>query len=132
MTLQQAYEYLYYDLLTNRLEVKKAAGTNVERFETNGCGIRAVINKNPDWYSELCRINPRNRSSKRKNIRTIIKRKNVLEILDRLRKGNHSRSKYVPYLKDVAEQLMNSSISEEHLQFFIEFGELPKPFTDQF
>jgi hypothetical protein len=126
MTLQEAFSFMYYDLLSNRLDVYLVPSTNPDRAK-NGCCSRAVASHNPEWYKELCGMFLDYRG------KTILKRKSILRILRLLKDGKDSVSKYQPYLRDIAERMAEDlNFSEFELRYFIEFGELPKPFEEQF
>lgn len=126
MTLQEAYESMYYDLIINRLDVTLVPSINPDRA-ANGCCSRVVVSRNPKWYREFCG----KYLDKRK--KTIIKRKDIIRILDRLRKGNTSVSMYKEDLLDIANDMIEEEpITEDDINFFMEFGELPKPFVAQF
>jgi hypothetical protein len=133
MTLRQAYEFMYYELLSNKLDVCLIPSIYPDIAADGGC-YRAVSQNNPNWYSELCRQYPRDgQSIRRKKIRTIVKRQEILRTLCRLKDGYPCKSKHLCYLKDVADQLIvDSSMSDDDIRFFTTFGELPKPFTEQF
>lgn len=126
MTLREAYESMYYDLIINRLDVTLVPSINPDRA-ANGCCSRVVVSRNPKWYREFCEkyLDERNK--------TIIKRKNTLKTLDRLRNNKTTRSKYQEDLLDIANGMIEEEpVTEFDVNFFIEFGELPKPFTGQF
>ncbi len=132
MRLQQSFEFMYYELLNEKLEVCLIPSLIPEIAADGGCR-RAVVQANPQWYRDLCGMYPRDGSTNRKNPRTIVKRQYTLKVLFRLKNGYNSRSKYAPYLRDIAEQLIkDSNITDEQINFFVQYGDLPQPFTDQF
>lgn len=123
---QQIYEYMYYDLLSNKLDVYLVPSKNPDRA-SNGCCVRNVASTNPKWYQEFCSLF----LDKRK--KTIIKRKGTLILLSRLKDGKTTISKYLPYLEDINEILAKElNVSNEEMAFFIEYGAFPEPFEDQF
>lgn len=63
--------------------------------------IRAATGQNPLWYQTLCAIYPRPGRTKAE-IRTIIKRRYTIKVLERMISGKHSTSKYAEYLVGVA------------------------------
>lgn len=129
MDIKDAYNFLYYDLISNRLDVML-----VPSQKDDLGSIRVVCSKNPYWYQDLCKMYLRSdQSIRKKKKRTIIKRIEIIRKLDTLRKGGKIKSKYLWYLEDVAKSIIeNENISEEDINFFEQFGDLPVPFTDQF
>jgi hypothetical protein len=129
MDIKDAYNFLYYDLVSNTLEV-----VLVPSQKDDIGSIRAVCSKNPAWYQDLCKMYLRSdQSPRKKKKRTIVKRIEVLRVLDRLRKGKSTRSQFLWYLHDIAQSIAeNDDISEADIQFFEQYGELPEPFRDQF
>ena len=123
------YEYMYYDLLSNRLEVVLIPSKHPDIAADGGC-IRVPITRNPDWYQQFCSRYVV--SSRRKKKRTIIRRQSVLNILLRLSKGKSSCSKYSNNLKDIALGIKESNrISDYEMEYFIKYGEYPEPFSDR-
>jgi hypothetical protein len=117
---------MYYDLLNNKLEVYLIPSINPDRAN-NGCCSRQVATSNPVWYRNFCSLF----LDKRK--KTIIKRKDILEFLNRLKGGKAIKSKYLPYLEDINETLGKElNMSNDDMAFFIEFGTFPEHFEDQF
>jgi hypothetical protein len=100
LSKQQIYEFMYYDLLSNKLDVYLIPSTNPDRAN-NGCCSRQVATSNPVWYQDFCSLF----LDKRK--KTIIKCKDTLELLNRLKDGKAIKSKYL-------------------------FGTFPEPFEHQF
>jgi hypothetical protein len=137
LDLQHAFSFMYIDLLSNYLCVEKVPSKIPECSKDGGC-ILQVISKNPEWYQDFCHYYPRITQYKgrvyyRKNARTIIKRKNVLSVLKILSEGRVSKSKYVEHLKEYAIQIQKDlDLSDFDVEYFSNYGELPKPFEDQF
>lgn len=128
MTLQQAFEFMYYDLLSNKPDVYLTPSVKLDY----GC-IRNVATINPKWYSEFCASYPRIENRKKNKPRTIIKRIEILRKLSRLKDGKPVKSKYLDHLKDIAEGIREAmDVSDEDMAFFIEFGAFPEPFNGQF
>jgi len=92
------------DMLTElcecKLEVCLIPSQNDSTREDGGM-IRVCIGKNPEWYSNLCSSYIR-KSKKIKKQRTIIKRKNVIELLEHMIRNGYSKSKYCDYLVKIA------------------------------
>lgn len=65
--------------------------------------IRAKIDQNPRWYSRICDRFP---SSRKGKVRTRIKRREVLRVLERLASCQHSESYLVDYLESEAERIL--------------------------
>jgi hypothetical protein len=117
---------MYYDLLSNKLEVYLIPSINPGRA-SNGCCSRQVATSNSVWYQDFCGLF----LDKRK--KSIIKRKNILELLSRLKDGKITESKYLPYLEDINETLGKElNMSNDDMAFFNEFGTFPEPFDNQF
>jgi hypothetical protein len=117
---------MYYDLLSNKLDVYLIPSINPDRAN-NGCCSRQVATSNPVWYRNFCSLF----LDKRK--KTIIKRKDILEFLNKLKDGKTIKSKYLPYLEDINETLRKElNMSNDDMAFFIEFGTFPEHFEDQF
>jgi hypothetical protein len=117
---------MYYDLLSNKLEVYLIPSVNPGRA-SNGCCSRQVATSNSVWYQDFCGLF----LDKRK--KTIIKREYTLELLGRLKDGKGTKSKYLPYLEDINETLGKElNMSDDVMAFFIEFGTFPELFEDQF
>jgi len=122
----KVYEYMYYDLLSNQLEVCLVPSINPDRAG-NGCCARAVVQRNPKWYRDFCALFLDTRG------KTFIKRRNVLRALNRLKDGKTTRFRWRDYLEDINETLQQDlNITETEADFFAEYGEMPTPFTDQF
>ena len=62
--------------------------------------------------------------------RTTVKRQEVVRVLTRLASGKETESKYKDYLEEVALKLQEDL--HEDIGFYMEYGELPIPFDDQF
>lgn len=123
---------MYYDLVSNRLIICLVPNKNEEK-EKDGLKIRQVESNNPQWYSELCKRYPRKKNQNRKCKRTIIKRERILSILNLLKNGKESKSKYAYCLKEIAESMKKDlNLTENEMLFFNQFGELPKPFNNEF
>lgn len=126
MTIKQAYEYMYWDLITNRQVVSLVPATKGDRAK-NGCCCRAVESRNPQWYMDFCDNFLDHRG------KTYIKRQYTLQILTRLKNGVPCKSKYVPYFEDIAKEILEDmNVSDADMDYYIEFGEFPIPFDDQF
>lgn len=76
--------------------------SEIESVRKDGGMIRVAYSKNPEWYSELCSLYIR-KSNKKKKFRTIIKRKNIINILINIIKNKYSNSKYAEYLFNIAK-----------------------------
>jgi hypothetical protein len=117
---------MYYDLLSNKLDIYLIPSTNPDRAN-NGCCSRRVATSNPAWYRDFCSLF----LDKRK--KSIIKRKEILRLLGKLKNGKTIESKYLSYLEDINETLGKElNMSNDDMAFFIEFGTFPEPFNDQF
>lgn len=97
-------EMMLFDFQQERLEVCLVPNKDGEK-ENDGRHIRATYSKNIFWYRELCALYPdsRQRGAKKKKPRTIIKRKNIEEVLNTLIEKQKSTSKYAPFILNVAE-----------------------------
>ena len=93
---------MYYELSESYLDVQL-----VPCQRDGDKNIRAVCNKNPSWYIELCkrytnnRTKPRNRKSKFHD--TGIKRYSVVRVLNVLANKGSSVSWYAPVLIEIAK-----------------------------
>lgn len=65
--------------------------------------IRAKLDQNPRWYSRICERFP---SSRKGKMRTRIKRREVLRVLERLATCQKSESYLVDYLEAEAERIL--------------------------
>jgi len=129
VTLKEAFSYMYYDLLSNQLEVCLVPSTT--HRARNGCCSRAVVSKNPKWYQDFC--SAYEHDHRKKKAKTIIKRRDTLALLKRLSNGEQVRSKYREHLTDIAETIQKDlAWTTDEVKFFETYGELPMPFTDQF
>ena len=129
MTLRETFSYMYYDLLSNQLEVCLVPSTT--HRVRNGCCSRAVVSKNPKWYQDFCRTYEYD--ARKKKMKTIIKRANTLRALKALSEGRASKHKYIDHLTEIAEGIQQElSLSSEEVAFFAEYGTFPEPFKDQF
>ena len=129
MTLRETFSYMYYDLLSNQLDVCLVPSTT--HRARNGCCSRAVVSKNPKWYQDFCRTYEYD--ARKKKTKTIIKRANTLRALKALSDGRKSKHKYVEHLTEIAESIQKElNLSSEDMSYFEQYGELPIPFADQF
>jgi len=129
MDLQKAYSFMYYDLLSNQLEVCLVPSTTYRA--RNGCCCRAVVSKNPKWYQDFCRTYEYD--YRKKKAKTIIKRANILITLKALGEGKKPCSKYLDHLTEIAENIQKDNTwSNEDIEYFEQYGTLPIPFTNQF
>lgn len=97
---------MYMDLSINKLEVCLVPGTHSDQDRQ----IRTLCNQNPYWYKKFCEDHPCTRIKKRteRKDHTRIKRKNTLEILDRMIRNKQSSSKYAEYLIDIAKDMLET------------------------
>jgi hypothetical protein len=88
--------------------------------------IRAVEARNPEWYSELCRMYPKERQSVRKNPRTYLWKTSIMNALKGLIKNYKTRSKYGEFLINIARKMKgeNDELEEKKIEFV--------PFDDRF
>jgi len=129
MTLREAFSYMYYDLLSNQLDVCLVPSTT--HRARNGCCCRAVVSKNPKWYRDFCRAYEYD--VRKKKPKTVIKRANTLRALKALSGGRKSKHKYVEHLTEIAEGIQKElNLSSDEVAFFEEYGTFPEPFKDQF
>lgn len=108
-------EEMYYELLENRLEVSLLPSEDADNAK-DGRMIRAAYNQNPLWYKTLCSNHIRSGTENNKNPKTIIKRRNVLQLLANMVKNKKSCSSYTDYLVDIAvsrKEYMDRLIREE-------------------
>ena len=130
--LKDMFKYMYYDLLSNRLDVVLVPSKYPAIAADGGC-IRVAVTRNPTWYQSFCLRYKRNPLSKRKKPRTIIKRRETLSLLEGLMEGKDMKSKYLDHLTEIAKSLSEEmNLSHFDIEFFEMYGELPEPFTDQF
>lgn len=92
-----------------RLEVILIPSKNHECAIRGGC-IRVAINTNPEWYQELCSSYPRPDCKKWYKTRTIIKRANIIKLLDRLLAGQKINSKYEQDLNNIVDKIKKSGM----------------------
>ena len=129
MDLQKAYSFMYYDLLSNQLEVCLVPSTT--HRARNGCCSRAVVSKNPKWYRDFCKTYEYDH--RKKKAKTIIKRRDILKLLKRLSEGKIVYSKYIEHLTEIAKNIQKDNTwSNEDIKYFEQYGTLPIPFTNQF
>lgn len=106
MTLQEAYEEMYFDLALNKLEVILTPNKDRDGY------IRSVTHQNPAWYRALCNRYPAHRRKPRRKNKfdTRIKRQNILKTLERLASGDSWISKYEQDLKEYAESIVRGTV----------------------
>ena len=99
MCLQEMLE----ELNTQHLEVSLIPMTNPPN---PGACIRKAISHNPNWYQELCSfyIAHSNWTNKYKKQKTLIHRRSIIRILERLIKGYDCDSKYKDFLLEEAKK----------------------------
>jgi len=136
MDLKPYFQMMIYDLLENRLKVEKVPNhSDYEWRNDNGCGIKARISQNPEWYRKLCSYFPKSRTKPRKRgngyVDTRVYRSHVFPVLERLADGKQSKSQLAPYLIDIAKE-MSIKYNEDDVEFYNEHGFYPEPFTGQF
>ena len=95
---------MYFELSSERLEVCLIPSKQ-EGCAKDGGMIRAVCAQNPEWYQKLCFNYPCTRTKKRSNRKdhTRIKRRNVLQLLERMVRNKKSNSMYAGDLLEVAK-----------------------------
>ena len=125
--LKDAYNCMLMELEANRLEVILVP-SRVPECAADGGKIRVPVSQNVEWYRELCSHYPV--PSSRKKPRTTVKRQEVIRVLSRLKSEKETKSKYKDYLEEVALKLQEDL--QEDIGFYMEYGELPVPFDDQF
>jgi hypothetical protein len=91
------------ELESHRLEVALVPLRADRRGYNEGGCKRVVVDRNPRWYSELCRNHPSSRVRNHRKPDTKIKRANVLRLLRRLVDGLPTTSKYAAELMRRAE-----------------------------
>lgn len=102
---------MLYDLSVNQLIVTKIPSIYKDQA-IRGAGIRSVESRNPLWYREICAKYLSNRKKPRKKqlLDTRIKRKNILNILERL--GNNKTT--ISYLYN---DLLNTALKQYDIPF---------------
>lgn len=129
--LKPFFQLMLYDLYENRLEVEKAPNRYPEK-EADGVSIRAVRNRNPEWYRDICRRYPRfRRNRKDKFIDTRVERYRVIGYLERLMEGRRPNALVVDDLIETAKGMQGAYDSED-IEFYVEYGVWPEPFNNQF
>lgn len=81
--------------------------------------IRSVEQKNPEWYSELCSMYPKEKQCVRKNLQSHIDRQEIFRILKALIKTYKTRSKYGEFLINTAKEIKreNDELEEQEIEF---------------
>ncbi|MCP5096246.1 MAG: hypothetical protein GY943_11895, partial [Chloroflexi bacterium] len=100
------------ELESRRLDVVLVPCTGHMRDE--GKMRRVAIERNPEWYRQLCSRYPSSRKPRprqRRHVDTLIKRKNVLRALERLANNGKPRTLYderlIPVIKASTKQFAN-------------------------
>lgn len=90
---------MYMDLSTHKLEVCLIP------YDRDGRCVRAAHSQNVDWYQKLCEHYPCTRQKKRNPRKdgTVLKRRNVMHVLEGMIRRKTSRSKYALDLLQIAE-----------------------------
>ena len=129
--LKPYFQLLLYDLYEQRLEVIKVPNLFPEK-ESDGVSIKAVVNRNPEWYRLICQKYPRfRRSRKAKFVDTRVERYRVIKYLNKLIEGKCPKALVIDDLIQAAEAMMDTYNSED-AEFFFEHGFWPEPFNNQF
>lgn len=106
--IRQAATAMLGDLEIYRLEVYLIPSKYPE-IALRGGKIRAVYNRNPDWYQQLCALHLTHRTKPRRGRRaagdTIIKRRNTLRALEKISKGQFAGSIYIDRLMPFVDQI---------------------------
>ena len=101
--MRDCFRHMIYELEYNRLEVFLVPAPEPAHV---GHMVRAVENRNPDWYRDLCERYQSNRNSRKgrykKHGDTKIKRQHILSVLRRMANGEVFDCKYKEFLVDVA------------------------------
>lgn len=91
-------EEILYEFMDSKPEVCLIP-SKIESCAKDGGMIRVATIQNPGWYKNMCLDFPRpGRGGKKKNPRTIIKRKETIRLIERLVKHKNSKSKYASYV----------------------------------
>ncbi len=95
---------MLYELYENRLEVCLIPSEDQACADDGGM-IRVPISQNVEWYQELCKLHPRTyvRHTQIRKIRTKLKRRNIIMVLEGMIKNKKSRSEHAPFLLGVAQ-----------------------------
>jgi len=96
----------------------------------SGHMIRASIESNPEWYSELCNNNPRKRKRGEIKNYSYIKRDRIIKLLQKLINGNISRCKYTNDLIEIAKKMKIEN--EEKRREYEEENIIEEEFNDLF
>lgn len=115
-------EEILFEFQTSKPEICLIPSKN-ESCAKDGGMIRVATISNPQWYRRMCSCFPRSGSGgRKKNPRTIVKRKGTEKNIKLLIKNLKSSSKYAPYIISEAQY---------RLELYQRVGDI-KPFKDQF
>lgn len=100
--MQNIFRKMYEELASNQLEVGLIPADDKKHY--SHC-VRAVFQQNPQWYQELCKRYEANRKKPRRSWKhdTRIKRRHILNILQRLANGESGFSRYEEPLREYAK-----------------------------
>jgi len=91
-----------------------------ENCAKDGGMIRVATIVNPKWYQEMCAdfppVNWKNYNPHRKKQRTIVKRKDIVALMERILKNGESSSKYASYIIGEAERRLEIYSDTEKLE----------------
>ena len=108
--IEMAAEQMLMELAEQRLEVVLIPSLLPDVAERGGM-IRAAVNRNPQWYQQLCSQYPPQRTKPRRGKRgerdTAIKRRHVLRALEEIASGNCATEyarRLMPFVKAKAKE----------------------------
>jgi hypothetical protein len=90
------------ELESHQLQVCLVPLSPSRRGYNEGGMKRALMDRNPKWYRDLCLRFPSSRVRRHRKPDTRIRRRDILRILTRLAMGLRSRSKYADELRAIA------------------------------
>jgi hypothetical protein len=102
--MREVYRWMLDELLGRRPHTIKVPGRE-------GGYIRVPVETNPEWYRELCEGH-KSRSRRFPKLRTVIRRRHVLQALVLLADGQKVDTVYAERIKAVAEKYRD--VIQEH------------------
>ncbi len=103
--MSEPFEQMLAELESQRLEVVLVPlNPKLRGYNEGGCK-RVCSNRSPRWYSQLCSRHLSSRIRNHKKLDTKIKRLSILRILQRLRDGKGTTSKYADELRRIGTRV---------------------------
>lgn len=96
-------EQMLNELQSHQLTTVLAPSKRSDRREWDM--IRVNMDINPAWYRRLCGRHPSQRGTRRGKFDTAIRRRRILEALELLAAGQHSKSIYADELRRIASRI---------------------------